>query len=164
MPFATFFFRCSKHLLCPCQKWDGFEILCSQSGVLPPFLNLSPPPEDHWKAKENCPCLCMCMCAYVCIRTCTGVCVCVCRHGNSELLQPLLVCLQGVPYIPGSFTLYSQLGTGIDGAMLILCHTLVHSRVIQAQFREPQIPRQHLHSVLCRRVSPGQGRKIRSWG
>ena len=70
----------------------------------------------------------------------------------------------GTSSLPGPFTLHRQLGAGINGTVLVLCHALVHARVLQAQLGEPQVPGQHFYPGLCRNARPGQGRGIRTPG
>lgn len=92
---------------------------------------------------------------YVYVSTCA--CKPVFGETKAQTQPDTTFMLQGCPLPPGPFTLDSQLSTGIDGAMLIFCHTLVHARVLQAQLRESQVPSQDLHPVLCRRAKAGQG-------
>lgn len=70
----------------------------------------------------------------------------------------------GTTSLPGPSTLHRQLGTGVDGTMLVLRHALVHARVLQAQLGEPQVPGQHFYPGLCRNARPGPGRDIRTTG
>lgn len=72
---------------------------------------------------------------------------------------PACPCRRALP--PWAHTLHGQLGAGIDGAMLVFRHALVHARVLQAQLGEAQVPSQHLNAGLCPRE---QGRGMRTAG
>lgn len=52
--------------------------------------------------------------------------------------------------LDGPATLYSELGCGVDGAVLVLSHTLVHAGIHQSEAADLQSGATHFNPVLTR--------------
>lgn len=79
------------------------------------------------------------------------------------MFTKISICVSlGTSLASQGLTLHGQLGTGVDGAMLVLRNALVHARVVQAQLGETQVPGQHLYPGLCRKARPRTGGGIRT--
>lgn len=59
---------------------------------------------------------------------------------------------------PCPLTLDPKLGVGIDGAVFVLSHTLVHPRILQGQVTDLQTTPVHHHTVLgSEKLKGGKG-------